>query len=76
MVVGVLNIWEIVNKNYLDNNNINKIYKYNKMLLYLLIILTIIFLTIFFYNYQNRVNEHIKKTDDMHNMIEEMYKKV
>lgn len=45
------------------------------MLLYLLIILTIIFLTIYFYN-QNRVNEHIKKTDDMHNMIEEMYKKV
>jgi len=75
-MVGVLNIWEIVNKNYLDNNNINKIYKYNKMLLYLLIILTIVFLTIYFYNYQNRVNEHIKKTDDMCNMIEEMYKKV
>ena len=44
------------------------------MLLYLLIILTIIFLTFYFYNYQNRVNEHIKKTND--NMIEEMYKKV
>ena len=46
------------------------------MLLYLLIILIIIFLTIYFYNYQNRVNEHIKNTNDMHKMIEEMYKKV
>lgn len=44
------------------------------MLLYLLIILTIIFLTIYFYNYQNKANKHIKKTDD--NMIEEVYKKV
>lgn len=43
------------------------------MLFYLLIILIIIFLTIYFYNYQNRVNEHIKKDE---NMIEEMYKKV
>jgi len=44
------------------------------MLLYLLIILTIIFLTIYFYNYQNRVNDHIIKTND--EMVEEMYKKV
>ena len=46
------------------------------MLLYLLIILIIIFLTIYFYNYQNRVNDHIIKTNDIHEMIEEMYKKV
>jgi hypothetical protein len=46
------------------------------MLLYLLIIIVICFLTIYLYNYQQRVQDHIQKTDKMHMMIEEMYKKV
>ena len=34
------------------------------MLLYLLIIIVICFLTIYLYNYQQRVQDHIQKTEN------------